>query len=256
MAIALLINGVDSETLGYTLAEAPGWLDAPKRQTPSAAVSGTAGEKALGSPIEASRVVTLTGTVRAATAALARGKVDSLKLALLASPLALTFADNSTRRVYGVLEGFTVGSLAGAFVQEGLKVDATVRALDPYSYDISLTTVAGFGSGNRLPLGTGPIRPIVTISGASTNPVLTLRNSAGAAMGSLTLTITTIVGDTLVIDMGLKTVKKNGVSSLSAITAGDFFTIDPTDQTNYGGSGPYIDVSSGAGSIAYSKSWR
>jgi phage-related protein len=107
-----------------------------------------------------------------------------------------------------------------------------------------------------MPLGTGPVRPLVRITGASLNPVITLYNKAGVAVGSITLTVTTIAGDVLEVDMDAKTVKKNGVSSLSSISAGDFFSIDPADQTNFGAPGPRIDSSSGAVTTEYRRTWR
>jgi phage-related protein len=214
---ALLINGVDAETLGFTLAESPGWLDAPPREFPTAPVSGRPGATALANPTEGVRQVTLTGTVRASTVASGRSKVDALKLALLANPLAV------------------------------------LTALDPLSYDIAQSTIA---IGTRLPLGTGPIRPIVTISGASVNPIISLFNTAGVVVASITITITTILGDTLVVDMDAKTVKKNGVSSIASVTAGDFFSIEPADQVNFGGAGPWVGTTSGAGDVRYYKSWR
>lgn len=108
----------------------------------------------------------------------------------------------------------------------------------------------------RLPLGTGPIRPLVTITGASTNPVISLYNKAGVVVASLSLTISTVGGDVLAIDMDAKTIKKNGVSAISSILAGDFFSIDPADQANFGAPGPRIDSSSGATSVAYYRTWR
>lgn len=255
MAVALLINGIDAATLGLTLAEAPGWLDIPARDIPTAQVIGRPGAKALADAQEGTRRVSLSGTMLDKTAALMRAKVDSVKLALLANPLVLTFGDNTGRKVTASLTAFAVRSEPqGAFVQEGLKVEATLTALDPLSYDIAQTNIA-LGV-NRLPLGTGPIRPVVTIAGASVNPTITLFNAAGGGMASLTITLTTIAGDSLVIDMDQKTIKLNGINQIAALTAGDFFSIDPLDQANFGGLGPYITTSSGAGTVVYNKTWR
>jgi phage-related protein len=254
LTAALLLNSVDAATLGLTLAEAPGWLDLPPRQFPTAAIIGRGGAKRLSDAIEQPRRLTLKGMVRASTWAAARANIDALKLALLADPLVVTFADHSDRHVFAVLESFTAPTLAGPFVQENLQIEATLTAYDPLSYSNSLSTIT-LGV-NRLPLGTGPVRPLVTISGASTNPVITLYNTAGAAVASITLTITTVGGDTLSIDMDAKTVKKNGASVIANITAGDFFSIDPLDQVNFGGAGPYINSSSGAGNSTYYKTWR
>jgi phage-related protein len=255
--VGLLINGVDSESLGFTLAEPPGWLDMPVRDITTAPILDRAGVKALASPSEGARRLTLTGTVRAITAALLRPKIDALKLALLASPLTLVFGDNSTRKVTASLTSFTTRSVQdGAFVQEGLLVEVVLSALDPYSYDTVLSN-NGFTSANRMPLGTGPVRPLITLTDVVTNPVIELYNKAGVLQGSLSLAITDIVGDTLEIDSDAKTIKKNGVSVLSAIAAGDFFIIDPADQTNYGAPGPYVSGTGfGGGSVSWYNAWR
>jgi phage-related protein len=251
----LLLNGVDSETLGLTLGEAPGWLDMPTRDVPTAQVAGRQGVKALGEAKEGARRITLIGTARAATSAALRPKIDAIKLALLANPLTLVFGDNSARTVTAVLASFTTRSVpAGAFAQEGLGIEAVLSALDPYACDIAVQTIA-LGV-NRLPLGTGVIRPVVTISGVTVNPLVTLFNTAGVPIASLGITVTNIAGDTLVIDMDKKTIKKNGVSILGSISSGDFFTIDPADQVNFGGVGPYITSSSGAGNSVYNRTWR
>lgn len=251
---ALLINGVSAESLGLTVAEAPGWMDMPARDVATAQILGRPGLKALTDPSEGARRISLTGTVIAATAALLRPKVDALKMALLASPLTLVFGDNATRQVTAVLTAFTTKSVPqGAFVQEGLNVEAVLSALDPFAYDLAQTVVA---FGDRMPLGTGIVRPVITITGASTNHATTLFNRSNVAIASLSLSLVTLVGDTLIIDMDKKTVKKNGVSVIGSIVAGDFFEIDPTDQANFGGVGPFLATSSGDGPISYYRSWR
>lgn len=259
MTAALLINGVDASTLGLTLAEAPGWLDMPPRDVPTSPIIGRGGLKPLADPVEGARQISLTSTTRSATATLTRTQIDNIKLALLANPLSLVFADHSDRHVYATLKSFGVRALQGAsgpFVQEALSVEAVLTAFDPLSYDNALTTITLNGSVNRLSLGTGVMRPLLTISGASVNPIFTLLNKAGVTLASLSLTLATAGGDTLLVDMDSKTIRKNGVSVLSAISAGDFFSVDPADQANFGTPFPYITSSSGSGTTAYYRTWR
>lgn len=108
---------------------------------------------------------------------------------------------------------------------------------------------------NTLPLGTGPVRPVLTISGVAVNPSITLYNSLGALVGTMVLTVTTISTDILVIDCDAKTIKLNGVNRVDLLTSGDFFTIDPADPA-FNGLGPTIASSSGALSISYRRTWR
>jgi len=108
---------------------------------------------------------------------------------------------------------------------------------------------------NALPLGTGPVRPVLTINGAATNPTITLYNNQGAAVGAMALTVTTSATDVLVIDSDAKTIQLNGVNHLDYITTGDFFTIDP-EEPGYDGAGPSFATTSGALSVSYRRAWR
>jgi hypothetical protein len=256
---------IDVATYGFTLSEAPGWLDLPPRQIPSAPIIGRPGAKELATAQENPRRLTLRGTVRGATAAIARANVDALKLAFMAKPLSLSFADFPDRHVFVSLEGFVPQPLAnarGPFVQEALQVEATFTAYDPLSYDNTLT-IATMPAGSSTPLlvpGTGPIRPVVRLNtgAGAVNPVLSLFGTAyglGVVVGSLSLTITTGSTDVLEIDMDAKTVKKNGVSVLSAISAGDFFAVEPSDPLMRP-LGWFIIPSSGGGTVRYRRSWR
>jgi hypothetical protein len=105
-------------------------------------------------------------------------------------------------------------------------------------------------------VGSGVLRPIIRITGASVNPVITLYNKWSVAVATILLTITTVGGDVLVIDMDAKTIKLNGVSQIATLTAGDFFSIDPADQANFGGNGPTIGSTSGVLSVDYRRAWR
>lgn len=108
---------------------------------------------------------------------------------------------------------------------------------------------------NAVPLGTGPVRPLLRIDGAAVNPTIALVDANGTTVGSITLTVTTIAGDVLLIDCNTKTITLNGAPRLDILTSGDFFTIDPIDG-NFAGTGPRITTSSGALSFSYRRTWR
>jgi hypothetical protein len=191
---ALLINGVDAVSLGFVLTEAPSWLDLPPRNTPSQPVLNKQGSVVTAAPVEAMRRLTLRGFVTSASVAQTRTNIDNLKLALLAPLVQLIFQDNSTRYITVGLDNFSVMWSGPAMLDRRVRVDIQMSTFDPYYYDSTVTNIAG---GNSWPLGTGITRPVITITGASTNPVITLLNKSGVVMGTIGLTITTVGGDSL-----------------------------------------------------------
>lgn len=254
----MLINDLDAKTTyGVTITDAPGWADAPPRATPSAAVLKRGGARVLGDPRDQPRQISLRGWIHGTSTQDARNKADAFKLAMKRLTGAkMSFDDYPTRYVVARCDSLRIPALSMSMATEKLQFEATLTAHDPYSYDNALTTIAG--NTQPLPQGTGPSRPIITLTGAVVNPVLTLKNNAGVTVGTFGITVTMIAGDILVIDCDAKTLKLNGVNRLDLSTTGDFFLIDPADpqfQTPY----PTITVAPVPGtsiSTGYRKSWR
>lgn len=245
----MLINSVNARTYGFILSEPPGWLDAPPVQTPSAFVLQR-GPVVLGTQTVQPRRVTLRGYVRGTSASDARSKLDSLKLALSFPPVKVIFDDSSTRYHSLHLEGFSAPPLPqGAFLAKDLRVEIAMVAYSPYAIDSSDTTVSG---SSALPMGTGPVRPVVTLNGASSPVTHNLRDKDNNVVASMVIA----ASGTIVVDHDAKTITDDGVLNLNALTSGDFFVIDPADP-KFQGAGPSI-TSSGASShsTTYKKTWR
>lgn len=257
----MLINTLDAKvTYGFAFESAPGWLDGPPRQTPSAPVLRRPGSRVLDNPRDQKRQVTLRGTIIGTSAQDARDKADALKFALSRNSGAqITFDDLLTRYVIGRCEAFRAIPFGASMLQRKLAVEATMVAYDPFSYAISLTgpiTLDGTTTVHQT-LGTAPSRPIITLTGAQTNPVLNLWDTTGTVLlGSISLIVTMIAGDTLVIDCDAKTIKLNGNNRLDLLNTGDFFTFDPLVDAS-----PSIQYASGGagagtGTYTWRKSWR
>jgi phage-related protein len=257
----MLINDVDPKTTwGFVLESAPAWLDSPPYDTPAAQVLKRGGLRVLDAPRAGARQLTIRGTIRGTTAADARTKADAFKLALSKRIGAkFVFDDILTRYVMARLQSFRIPPYGPSMLQKDLSVEASFLAHDPYSYE---TTTVGpitldATAANHQTLGTGPSRPVITLTGAQTNPLLTLYDTTGTiVLGTMQFTVAMIAGDVLVIDCDLKTVKLNGASRLDILTTGDFFVFDPLVDT-----GPAIQYTSGGagaatGSFTYRKSWQ
>lgn len=253
----------DVATLGFRLSRPAGWLDLPPRTHPQAVRAALPGAILSGPIYEGTRKLTLDGVIDATTADIARANRDALLLQILRTqPARLVFADQPTRYIDAYLEAKTVGADGPVLINRTLRTVLNFLVLNPYYYDITRTTdILDSSGGGRFRLGTAPSWPVLTISGASTNPAFILyRNDSQLALGQLGLTLSTVAGDTLVIDMAAKTIKKNGVSVLSAITSGDFFSMDPaTAQVGLGvnqADRPYIVGGSGSGTTTFHRAWR
>lgn len=259
---AVLINTVDAPaTYGLTLSEAPGWADSPPRQVRQAHVIDRAGARRMGSEQEQPRKLVLRGLVQGDTVQQARDRLDSLKIALMAATVDFTFSDITTRYVRGTLESFTTPSEGPFLIQRKLRVEIALTCLDPYFYDISTTSV---GSGVAMPLGTGIVRPVLTVTGPATgthtNPSFTFRRNDGTTITTLTFTGTLVAGETLTVDLDAMTAKK-GAASVIANMSGDFFVVDPVAHATYSTSTWPNILLGGTGtlgtlSVGYKKAWR
>ncbi len=244
----MIINDIDASAFDFTLAESPGWLDSPPVQTPSAIVLHR-GHRPLGTGIELPRKVTLRGLIRGTTAAEARENVDLLKLALSYPPARVTFDDHPDRYYSLRLDNFNAPPAPqGSHVVAALRVDIAMTAIPPYAFDIDETEVSGNAA---LPLGTGPIRPVITLAGAA-DPVVSLRDKDGNVVTVIALT----ASGTIVIDNDALTITDDGVPNMASLDGGDFFVIDPADP-RFHGAGPTI-TATGVSSYTtvYRRSWR
>jgi phage-related protein len=255
------INGIDPKTYGFRPEVVSGWRDAPARSRTAVGIPGVPGERALDvAPQEAPRRLTASGLVIGTSAATARTNLDVL-IALLSEPsLSVIFADQSDRAVSCELESMVVAPPAAFVIARKIPVTVTLIARDPYAYDVAAQNIAAGTGGTACPLGTGPVRPVLTLTAAAAvnNPVITVRNSAGATIGTIGLTVALALNDVVVIDCAKRTITLNGVSRLDLLTSGDFVTLDIATQGVYRtASWPTIARPANTTlSVVYKKAWR
>lgn len=242
------------ESFGLLVEQAAGWRDVPARQWPTAAIPLRQGlTRQASASAEGVREIRIAGHVKGNTVADARAKLDALALALERDPVRLRFPDHPTRYVSVQLTRGVTTPASPQFIQRILPVELLFTAFDPYFYDDYPTLIALRATATRLVLGTAPSRPVITIRGPATNPVVTFRNSNGATVQTFSLTITLISGDTLVVDCDALTIRLNGATSrMDALTSGDFLTMDPV----LAGQLPTLTLSSGTGEATYRRAWR
>jgi hypothetical protein len=258
------VNDVDLGTYGFVLGALDGHADAPNLTYPSGSVLGLAGGIPFGTiPTAAPRVVTLGGHVLSADDATARAAVDSIK-ALTSGLVRLRFADRTTQEYRGGrLLGLVAAPRAALLSNRAFDLTLAVQFLDPLRYTITPTTVTLSSTPAACALGTALTFPVVTVTGACTNPTITLKTSTGTTVGSLSITGSVGAGESLVIDCGaaLVSLVAGGVSTpkLDWWTGGDFFALDPADGVYATSAWPTLAITTAsgtpAGSVTYSQRW-
>lgn len=254
------INGITAATLNVELSEAPGTLVGFGREIPSTPINLRDGEvRTTARLADAARELQLVGVVKGTSAAVLRTRMDTLVAALTPSSALLILDDQPGRRHVVTCTRLQVQPIGPQFVALQAAFAATFKALTPFAEDVTATTVSGITTTPvALPLGTGIVRPVITITGAATNPILTLRNSSGVTIGTMNFTGLSLgAGIPLVIDCEALTVKNNGTPAPAALAAGDFFALDVAAQGVYASSAwPTLACSSGTAVASYRRTWR
>lgn len=261
---AIYLNDYNPRRLGYVVERVEGWADVAALQPTAQDVPGRAGELALTGALGtmSPRTVTVYGTLLAASAAaLVAARRDLIERASRGL-IELRTVDAPDVMHQGILTGLVTAAYDRQFRavgRKGERVTLTFTCLDPRAYSTAPTVVALATTRAPCPLGSAPVAPLVRIFGAATNPVLTYRGISGVVRQSLGFTLTLAAADFLEIDCEAKTVTKSvsGVVSnaIDTLSSGDFPTLDPGDG-DYGASAwPTLELSAGAGEVAYRKAW-
>lgn len=281
----LFLNGQDAEaTFGFVVSSimggaagsgrkqaamaAGGMLGGAARSLPLMDIPQLAGSVDPGIPIgEDTRGVVITGFINASDYTTVYAALDVLKEVCGTGLVEIRAAYSATRAFYGVLETpdvnpDTINLLNG-------RVAVTLAFTCPIPYAIALThqTISFGATPVDVPLGTAPSSlreqwsAMIEIVGASTSPALTYYNSRGDVVGTMAFTYSPAAGDTILIDVGRKRVRRfvSSVQSnaMSFLTPGySFPALDPSDGLIRSAQYPKLSVSSGSASLRYYQAWR
>lgn len=258
-ATTLLVNAYDLKALGFVVTTVDHW-PTPEKVYLTAEIPNRAGEVLVaGTPKVLGRTLTVSGALLAATPAALRTALDALKYRLDAGLLDLRVVDDTTRRHMGYLTRLLTEQPEGRqFRQQNLQLTLVFRVLDPYRRDVSLSSVT-FTTNTAMPLGTAPVRPhLIRLSasgGTVTSPIVTLKTSGGATIGTMDFTGASILtGDKIEINCEARTIVKtvSGTPSdaSSLLAAGDFLTLDPQNGDFITSAWPSLTkASGGAGTL-------
>lgn len=253
----IAFNGTPVEDLGFSAAALSGWLDIAERTYDAVDLLGHPGQRVVANTARFQpRAYNLTLYLSPSSLADRRTKLDTL-FAAFPGVVALTTIEDSTRQCFGYLRRATTTPASRPFLagQPQVGVACEFVCYDPLWYDVTpqAMTLSTPGTAYTIPVGNARSRRIViTISGAATpSPtVLTLKNSGGTTLQTMTLNSTLAGGESWVVDCYNGTITKSGASVLSILgTTDTFLEIDPTTA-------PTLTVSRGTATASVTRAWH
>lgn len=261
---ALEIDGVDTTTFGFTLAEPRGFRAGPPKswssERPPAAVEALLLNTR---PSYGKRDLILIGWLAGATVSELTTRFDELAWRLHpgingTGEVEIELGDRPNkfyiaRHVDTDPQSFERDAL-GMLVQP---VAITLERLKPFLYGPS-SSVSGISSSPvDIPGGTAPFTGRFRISGAATNPVITLRDHTGAAVKTTSFTITLGAGAWLDVDLRPGVTKPlvddGGANQVGALDLDSDFpwTILPEYRDAIAPAEATLELSSGSGEFFY-----
>lgn len=221
------VDGFALSALGVVVEDAQGRRDGADERVPTATVPGYGEVELTDEPTPSPRRITVIATQSAPTVGELQVQLRALKARLRPGRLvAVGFSDDPDLVYFGRCESISAPSIAPAFVQRAHRLRIVIICPDPQGYDASETTVAVGGAPTPLPLGTGMHRPVVMITGPATDPVLEYR-AGGVVVGRMGLGVSLGSGESLVVDSGRVTIRReDGTSAAEALASGDFLRFE------------------------------
>jgi hypothetical protein len=256
----LTVGGVDTSTFGFALARSAGARQQAIVGPQAVRVPGRGGmRKSVTSLDEDVRQVLVEGDIQGTSVADARSKLDAFLALLGTGPVALIFGDQPGRSLTAELQQFEVSETYGPeHLATRVRVRAAMLALDPYFYDTSNTVVSTTTAYVDLPLGTGVVRPAFKVTGAATNPTITVRDRNNATIFTVVFASYTLGGGVnVIVNADTMTVLEGSTNRIDKCSTLQFPVLDPRIHALYSASDwPNANVSSGTLEVTYKKAWR
>jgi phage-related protein len=249
MLTAIYIDDYDLDGLGLIVDEVQGHRGVPGSRFVTGQLPQVDGDIHLQDGLETRpRIIRVAGVVRQSSLANLKSALDELQGRLSAGDIEARFVDGTDRYVGARLSGFNLIRTPPQFIQLKQRVDFELLCADPTLIETG-DTVANFtATPDDLEVGSAISYPVIVINGAGgySNPTLTYRNEAGAAVTTMGFTIAIGSGETLTINCANHTVVHSvSGNEIDALTSGSFIRIRPEDADPYAGTPdwPTLEVS-------------
>lgn len=258
---ALYLNDYDTSRLGFFLRRADGRLAGLSARDRTTGLPKRVGTVPLAREAEtAERRIIVLGTIKQATMAGVISSRNELKARFYRGVVEVRFEDDPDKVYYVLAEDADLRGTDPEFVNPVSEVTLTMSCRDPLIY-ARYPTVVGFNATKAAcPLGTAISLPVLKVSGAVTNPVITYRDVRGASKRTMGFTVALLATEYLEVDCERMQIKKYtagvAANAESTLTSGDFIQLDPQDADDVTAVWPTLEVSPAASCEAhYRKAW-
>jgi hypothetical protein len=248
----------DLRDFGFVLERPIGVFSSPVVSYASAQLPGVlAGIRLHSTPTGSARSFSIEGNVVATSAATLTSRLRDLTGWCARAVAVKSVHDSSTflRVRQASVTVDPIYPIAGP--DYAARVIIEFEAVDGLWYATSTTTATFTGGAASTALGTAISYPVVRVTGALTNPTITVKDSSGATVATMGLTVVLANAAHYVeIDMtpatGRTIVKHTGSLSTAEdlLTSGDFFGFDPANADTVTPTWGTIEVAVTAGSVS------
>lgn len=255
------VNGTPLSTLGIDGTRIRGWSDGVEIGRDAVQIPGHRG-RVEGTTVEANpRTVQVEGKVRNNTVA-TRNAVLEQAFAHMRGRCEILPDDQTDKLVVGYLEASRVTALSDLLTMDLDIVDVRLdfTCYDPLFRDVNAQVVSFDSTARDVPMGTGPHRGVITITGAPTDPTLTVKDFRGSEVASMEFTGTLAADEAWVVDLYEQsiTLSDSGVESAAddVLSGGAFFHFEAPWADHVSGAWPTIEIDGGSGSLTYYRRWQ
>jgi predicted phage tail component-like protein len=257
--MSILVDGIDLAEFGFTATRTDGLYNGPERTRETAEAPG----------LDAAQLLTPEGTlkprrivVEGVQSAPTRAGLLSIRDRLLGwlshGELEIATRDQPDRGYRGRLERADPAPIAPHFASRGARFGFVVLCPDPHAYDAEPTELLTGAGGIEIPLGTGPVRPLLRLAGPAEAPAIVYRDARGEERARLTLPGTTLgAGHWIDLDCHRMTARDHAGNNAAAALGDDsrWIRLDPYDAAGPEGPWPTIEATAGALTLTYRRAW-
>lgn len=254
------INGTDLADLGVGMTSISGWADGPRESRSSTDTAGMFGPRQGATKTVDARTLSVEGLIKGTTVE-GRHPVLDAALSHMRGTCEIVPDDQPARVAVGELQRTRVTALNDllVFARGVIQVRWDFVCWEALFRDLH-AQIASFDSTARpVPMGTGPHRGLVTVTGVSAGAKLVVRDFRGKEVASMTFTSALAADEAYIVDLYRHRLllSDSGAESFAdvEISAGGFWTFSATWANPSDEAWPTMEIDSGEGYLTYYRRW-